>query len=32
MGQSREELKAYVTEKSIQDRLEIPEDGAVLKF
>ncbi|MCQ4261803.1 hypothetical protein CXK91_12990 [Stutzerimonas stutzeri] len=32
MGQSREELKAYVTEKGIQDRVDIPEDGAVVKF
>ena len=32
MGQSREELKAYVTEKGIQDRVDIPEEGAVVKF
>lgn len=32
MGQSREELKAYVTERGIQDRVDIPEDGAVVKF
>ncbi|WP_174824665.1 MBL fold metallo-hydrolase [Pseudomonas sp. SST3] len=32
MGQTRNELKAYVTEKGIQDRIDIPEDGAVVKF
>lgn len=32
MGQSRKELKAYVIEKGLQDRAEIPEDGAVIKF
>lgn len=32
MGQNREELKAYVTEKGIQGRVDIPEDGAVVKF
>lgn len=32
MGQSRKELKAYVAEKGIQDRVDIPEDGAIVKF
>jgi len=32
MGQSRKELRAYVQEKGIQERVEIPEDGALLKF
>ena len=32
MGQTRKELKAYVVEKSIQDRVDIPEDGAVVRF
>lgn len=32
MGLSREELRKYVQEKGIQDRVEIPEDGAQLKF
>jgi len=32
MGQSRKELRAYVQEKGIQKRVEIPEDGALLKF
>ncbi len=30
--QSRKELRAYVKEKSIQDRVEIPEDGETVKF
>lgn len=30
MGQTREELKAYVAEKGIKDRVDIPEDGATL--
>lgn len=32
MGQTRTELKAHVIEKGIQDRVDIPEDGAVVKF
>jgi len=32
MRLSRKELKAYVQEKGIQERVEIPEDGATLKF
>lgn len=32
MGQTRKELKAHVIEKGIQDRVDIPEDGAVVKF
>lgn len=32
MGQSRKELQAYAQEKGIEDRVEIPEDGAVVKF
>lgn len=32
MGQTREELKAYVAEKGIKDRVDIPEDGATLQF
>ncbi len=32
MAQSREELRQYVQEKGIQDRVEIPEDGATLRF
>lgn len=32
MALSREELKQYVKEHSIQDQVEIPEDGALLDF
>jgi L-ascorbate metabolism protein UlaG (beta-lactamase superfamily) len=32
MFQSRKELREYVQEKRIQDRVEIPEDGATVKF
>lgn len=32
MYQTREELRKYVQEKSIQDRVEIPEDGATVEF
>lgn len=32
MGQTRQELNAYVTEKGIQDRVYIPEDGAVITY
>lgn len=32
MALSREELKQYVQEKGIADRIEIPEDGATLDF
>lgn len=32
MGQSRKELKAHVTEHGVQDRVDIPEDGAVVNF
>ncbi|WP_444815191.1 MBL fold metallo-hydrolase [Stutzerimonas frequens] len=32
MGQTRQDLAAYAAEKGIQDRLDIPEDGAVVKF
>ncbi|WGK61420.1 MBL fold metallo-hydrolase [Halopseudomonas sp. SMJS2] len=32
MALTREELKAYVQEKGIADRVEIPEDGATLNF
>jgi len=32
MGQSRKELQTYAHEKGIEDRVEIPEDGAVVKF
>lgn len=32
MGLSRKELKAYVQEKGIEERVEIPEDGALLEF
>ena len=32
MGQSRKELKAYVVEKGIQDKVAIPQDGAVVTF
>lgn len=32
MGQSRDELKAFVIEKGIQDRVDIPEDGAEVSF
>ncbi|MNZ37550.1 metal-dependent hydrolase [compost metagenome] len=32
MGLSREELRKYVQEKGIQDRVEIPEDGEQLGF
>ncbi|WP_199173237.1 hypothetical protein [Pollutimonas subterranea] len=32
MFQSRKELREYVKEKSIQDRVEIPEDGATVEF
>jgi len=32
MGQSRKELQVYAQEKGIEDRVEIPEDGAVVKF
>ncbi len=32
MALSREELKKFVLEKAIQPRVEIPEDGASLKF
>lgn len=32
MFQSRKELREYVKEQGIQDRVEIPEDGALLEF
>lgn len=32
MAQTRKELKAYVKENGIQDRVEIPKDGATVKF
>lgn len=32
MFQSRKELREYVQEKDIQDRVEIPEDGATVQF
>lgn len=32
MFQSRKELREYVQEKNIQDRVEIPEDGAIVEF
>jgi len=32
MFQNRKELREYVKEKSIQDRVEIPEDGATIEF
>ena len=32
MSQTRQELKAYVVEQGIQDRVDIPADGAVVKF
>ena len=32
MFQSRKELRQYVQEKRIQDRVEIPEDGATINF
>jgi len=32
MALSREELRKFVLEKEIQPRVEIPEDGAALKF
>ena len=32
MFQSRKELRQYVQEKRIQDRVEIPEDGATVNF
>ena len=32
MGLSREELRRYVQEQGIKDRVEIPEDGEQLKF
>nr|WP_239552697.1 MBL fold metallo-hydrolase [Oceanisphaera litoralis] len=32
MGQSRAELSSYVQEKGLEDRIEIPEDGATLSF
>lgn len=32
MFQTRKELRAYVQEKGIQDRVEVPEDGATVKF
>ncbi|RTZ45504.1 MBL fold metallo-hydrolase [Candidimonas sp. SYP-B2681] len=32
MFQSRKELREYVQEKGIQDRVEVPEDGATVEF
>lgn len=32
MSLTRAELKAYVAEKELQDRVEVPEDGAVMEF
>ncbi|MFC3338714.1 MBL fold metallo-hydrolase [Paracandidimonas soli] len=32
MAQTRQELREYVQEKNIQDRVEIPEDGATVEF
>jgi len=32
MAQTREELSEYVQEKGIEDRVEIPEDGAAVVF
>ena len=32
MSQTREELKAHVAEKGLEDRVEVPEDGAVVAF
>ena len=32
MALSREELKKYVEENNIQDKVEIPEDGALIDF
>ncbi len=32
MFQTRKELREYVQEKNIQDRVEIPEDGAIVEF
>ncbi|MGO3123999.1 MAG: MBL fold metallo-hydrolase [Advenella sp.] len=32
MAQTRKELKAYAQEKGIQDRVQIPEDGATVQF
>lgn len=32
MGQTRKELRRYVDENRIQDRVEIPEDGETVKF
>lgn len=32
MFQSRKELREYVKEKSIEDRVQIPEDGATVEF
>ena len=32
MSQTREELREYVQEKGIQEQVEIPEDGELLKF
>ncbi|MBU1306637.1 MAG: MBL fold metallo-hydrolase [Alphaproteobacteria bacterium] len=32
MSQTREELKAYVAEKGVRDRVDVPEDGAVVRF
>lgn len=32
MAQTRKELKEYVQDKGIQDRVRIPEDGAIVPF
>lgn len=32
MAQTRQELREFVQEKNIQDRVEIPEDGATVEF